>query len=152
MKRKDIWVIAGVVALGLVLLVASRVLRPAPAVPGRPALALSLGAAPDGALPVADSYLRIKQGSEYYQLVPLLGPGEITITQGDWENVIHVDRDGAVMASANCPKQECVHQGRVTLQNRDLRVFQRWITCLPHQVALELLSREEALQLLGEAP
>ncbi len=152
MKRKDVWVIAGVAALGLALLLFSRVMKPAPVSPGRPALALSLGAAGDGPLPVADSYLRIKQGREYYQLVPLTKPGEIVITQGAWENVIHVDRDSAVMASANCPKQECVHQGMVTLNNRDTRVFLRWITCLPHQVALELLSREEALQLMGEAP
>jgi len=153
LKRRDFWVFTAILGLVLALLILGRALKPAPAQNARATLSVSLEGTPVTGQPArADSYLRIKQGREYYQLVPLTKPGEIVITQGAWENVIHVDRDSAVMASANCPKQECVHQGMVTLNNRDTRVFLRWITCLPHQVALELLSREEALQLMGEAP
>ncbi len=156
MKRRDIWVILSVVVLGLSLLALSRVIRPAPADSQRKALSASLltgSAAASADLEEADSYLRIKQGRDYYELIPLNGPGEIIIRQdGGWENVIHIDYNSVKMHSANCPNLDCVRQGEVTLENMSYRVFQQWVTCLPHQLSLELITREQALQMQGETP
>ncbi len=156
MKRRDIWVIAGVLALGLLLLLFSRVLSPAPASNRREELSVSLLTGEAGAetgLEEADSYLRIKQGRDYYGLIPLNAPGEIVIRQdGGWENVIHIDKDSVMMHSANCPNHDCMKQGVMTLENIDTRVFQQWITCLPHQLSLELLTRGQALRLMGDNP
>lgn len=154
LKRRDLWIILAVAVAGLALFAVSRLIKPGVALSDRKPLALTAetgGAA--GELPEADSYLRIKQGQDYYSLVPLLGPDEIIITQaGGWENVIRIDKDSVKMHSANCPNQDCVRQGEMTLSNINVRVFQKWITCLPHQLSLELLTRDEALALLGETP
>lgn len=157
MKRRDFYIIAGVVVLGLLLFLLSRVIKPAPIKTGREPISLtSLGAfksRQEGKLIPADSYLRIKQGQEYYELVPLLSAGEITIKQENGLiNLIHVDRDSAVMHSANCSNQDCVMQGQMTLENIASRVLRNYIICLPNQVSLELLTRQEALDLVGEKP
>lgn len=156
MKRRDIWVVLSVAVLGLLLLALSRVVRPAPAGSQRGTLSASLltgSASASKDLEEADSYLRIKQGRDYYELIPLNGPGEIIIRQdGGWENVIHIDHNSVKMHSANCPNQDCVRQGEVTLENMSYRVFQQWVTCLPHQLSLELITREQALKMQGEAP
>lgn len=154
MKRRDFWVIGAVVLAGLALFAFSRLLKPGVSVSGRKPLTLTAGADADtGKLPGANSYLRIKQGQDYYDLIPLLGPDEIFITGSNgWENVVHIDKDSVKMHSANCPNQDCVRQGEMTLSNISVRVFQKWITCLPHQVSLELLTRQEALAIRGEAP
>lgn len=149
MKRKDIWVIGAVLLAALLLLALGKLVKPevTQAVP-----TLSLGAPGDpaetGVLADAESYLRIKQGKEYYHLVPLNAPGEIIIRQaGGWENVIRIDHNSVVMHSANCKNQDCVKMGMMTLENIETRVFQRWITCLPHELSLELVPREAALRL-----
>ena len=154
MKRRDFWIIGAVVLAGLALFTASRLLKPGVTVSGRKPLVLASEAGTDiGKLPQADSYLRIKQGGDYYDLIPLLGPDEIIITgEGDRENVVHIDKDSVKMHSANCPNHDCIRQGEMTLKNINVRVFQKWITCLPHQVSLELLTRDEALALRGETP
>jgi hypothetical protein len=154
LKRRDFWVILAVVLAGLALFAVSRLAKPGVALPGRKTLTLSAEAGgKTGVLPAADSYLRIKQGEDYYDLIPLLGPDEIVITQaGGWENVIHIDKDSVKMHSANCPNQDCIRQGEMTLSNISVRVFQNWITCLPHQVSLELLTRDEALAIRGKMP
>lgn len=158
MKRRDFYIIAGVVALGLVLFLVSRFIKPAPVKSERQAISLTaLGAFQStqegGKLVPADSYLRIKQGQDYYELVPLLAPGEITIKQeGGQVNLIYVDRDSAVMHSANCSNQDCVMQGEMTLENIATRVLRNYIICLPNQVSMELLTKQEAMDLVGETP
>lgn len=152
LKRRDFWVLGGVLALALILLLAGGLVRPAPARPAKATLSFNEASGFDAgsAVPAdAESYLRIKQGSEYYPLVPLNGPGEIVIRQRDnWENVIHFGRNSALMHSANCPNHDCVRQGEVTLDNYETRVFLSFITCLPHQLSLELLPRDQALRWL----
>jgi hypothetical protein len=144
--------VGGVLVLGLALLIAGRFLRPLPGIgPGTP-VPLPSSSPQAGELPEADSYLRVKRGSEYFDLVPLTGPGEITIESGNGQiNVVGLGLDSARMLSANCPNQDCVRQGEVNLMNRDTRVLMNFITCLPHQVSLELLTRQEALALTKAA-
>lgn len=94
----------------------------------------------------AAAYLLVSVGDVSYEPIPLLEDGDFTLYQNDQatENVVHVTRDSVCMKSASCDNQDCVQQGTVTLDNRDLRVLQNMIVCLPNQVMLELLTAEEA--------
>ena len=85
-----------------------------------------------------------------YEPIPLLEEADYSISQKavGLENVIHVTPDSIVMASANCDNQDCVKQGAVTLENRDTRVLQNMIICLPNGVTLELLTPKEVAELL----
>ncbi len=154
MKRKDWLILGGVAALAGLLLLGSLFIKPKPDTTKMGTLTLkNLGGIDQSkaALDKAESFLRIKQGEDYYQLVPLNAPGEIVIRQEQgYENVIHIGHNSVVMHSANCPKHECIAQGEMTLDNIDTRVFFQWITCLPHQLSLELLPRKDALHLLSE--
>lgn len=64
-------------------------------------------------------------------------------------NVLHLTPDGFRMEEANCEGHDCVKQGEVTLENREERILWNMIICLPHQLSLELITREEALQMIG---
>ena len=154
MKRKDVLIIGGVLLTALVLLIVGRLQTPRVTEGALPTLTITNAEELHAgeALAEADSYLRIKQGDAYYHLVPLNGPGQIVIRQDKGqENVIHINKNSVVMHSANCPNHDCMRQGEMTLENIAFRVYQSWITCLPHQLSLELLPREQAL-LLEEGP
>lgn len=149
MKRKDIWIMAGAVALAVVLLLVSRMLKPAAF---KATLILS-GQTQAAELPIADSYLRIKQDKEYYHLIPLISAQDLTINQeGGKVNVIHIDKDLAYMKSANCPNQDCVHQGTISLSNYQRLFIHQTVVCLPHKLSLELIPREDALRLMEARP
>ncbi len=64
-------------------------------------------------------------------------------------NVLHLTPNGFWMESANCEGNDCVDMGEVTLENREERVLWNMIICLPHQLSAELITREEALQMIG---
>ena len=90
-------------------------------------------------------------------LLPLPVDGEYTRTirqkNGDGSemtNVLHLTKNGFWMESANCEGQDCVNMGEVTLENREERVLWNMVICLPHQLSLELITREEALQILNQ--
>ena len=42
-------------------------------------------------------------------------------------------------------------QGEVTLENKDQRVLQHMVLCLPHDVIVELYSTEELNEMLAQA-
>ena len=77
-------------------------------------------------------------------LLPLPVEGEYTRTirqvmadGTEAVNVLHLTANGVWM------------EGEVTLENREERVLWNMIICLPHQLSLELITREEAVQLIG---
>lgn len=155
MKRKDVLIIGGVLLTALVLLIVGRLQTPRVTEGALPTLTITNAEELHAgeALAEADSYLRIKQGDAYYHLVPLNGPGQIVIRQDKGqENVIHINKNSVVMHSANCPNHDCMRQGEMTLDNIEYRVFQSWITCLPHQLSLELIPREQAKALVEAQP
>lgn len=155
MKRKDVLIIGGVLLTALVLLIVGRLQTPRVTEGTLPTLTITNAEELHAgeALAEADSYLRIKQGDAYYHLVPLNGPGQIVIHQDKGqENVIHINKNSVVMHSANCPNHDCMRQGEMTLDNIEYRVFQSWITCLPHQLSLELIPREQAKALVEAKP
>lgn len=65
-------------------------------------------------------------------------------------NVIHLFPDGFRMEDSNCENHDCVDEGEVTLANREERILGNMVICLPHQLMLELLTREEVKQMLGK--
>lgn len=107
---------------------------------------------PSETLAPAECYLLATVGGVVFAPYPLLEEWDLPITQADGQkNVVHVSREGFYMASATCDNQDCVHQGSVTLQNRDVRLLGNMVLCLPNQVMLELLSPEEARIVWGNA-
>ena len=63
-------------------------------------------------------------------------------------NVLHLTTNGFWMEEANCEGQDCVKEGEVTLENREERVLWNMVICLPHQLSAELITREEAEQMM----
>lgn len=103
------------------------------------------GSAPTPTLAPAKCYLLVTIGDVVLEPYPLLAEQDLPITQANgMQNVVHITPDGFSMASATCDNQDCVHQGEVTLENRDVRLLGNQVICLPNQVMLELLTPEEA--------
>jgi hypothetical protein len=100
---------------------------------------------PETAQGEAMAYLVLTMGDTRYKPLPLYKETAYRLRQQDGkENVFHVTRDSVYMESANCDNQNCIHQGTVTLGNRDARVLGNMIICLPNQVVLELITPKEA--------
>ncbi len=88
-------------------------------------------------------------------LLPLPTEGEYTRTirqlmddGTEAINVLHLTTNGIWMEDANCEGHDCILEGEVTLENREERVLWNMIICLPHELAIELITREEAVSLL----
>lgn len=100
----------------------------------------------------ADAYLKVQIGTTIYEPYPLLKDNdELVLKQRSGkENIVRMTKDSIWMHSSNCDNQDCVHQGTVTLDNKDKRVLMNMIICLPNQVVLELQTKEEAEQEFNE--
>ena len=93
----------------------------------------------------AESYLIVNTNSSAYSPIPLTEDNSFRITQQDGsENVVHIGKNSFYMESSNCDNQNCVEQGEVTLENREKRLLFNMVICLPHNLSLELMTREEA--------
>lgn len=124
---RNIIVLSAVVAAAILLLGAASLMKEQPASGGSEVL-ITL----DG-----KEYAREKLGT----------PRDITIDQGDGKiNVIHIDEDGAVMASSTCDNQLCVHMGEVTVENWEYRLNQTFIVCLPNKVTVELVVADQGAE------
>ncbi len=152
-KRKD-WLIiavALVLALGLFVLTRSGIRLNAPG-GNDPTRVLTevtqpsnTGVQPEGTQEKAIAYLVLTLGDTRYRPLPLYKETAYRLRQADGrENVFHVTRDSVYMESANCDNQTCIHQGMVTLENREARLLGNMIICLPNQVVLELITPQEA--------
>ena len=84
-------------------------------------------------------------------LLPL--PQESEYTKTIWQkmadgsemvNVLHITPTGFWMEESNCEGQDCIGEGEVTLENRMERVLGNMVICLPHQMVVYLITREEA--------
>ncbi len=90
-------------------------------------------------------------------LLPLPVEGEYTRTirqnmpdGSEAVNVLHLTPNGVWMEDSNCEGHDCINEGEVTLENREERVLWNMIICLPHQLSLELITREEAVRMIGQ--
>ena len=93
----------------------------------------------------AQAYLLVTVGDAVYEPIPLVTEGRYTIKRGDHINIVEVTADSICMAESSCDNQDCVYQGVVDLENRNARVLQNMIICLPNNVMLELYTYEELL-------
>lgn len=92
--------------------------------------------------PSLSGWLPLPESEDY------LFPLNQTLPDGSQvENILHVTPEGVYMESSSCENQDCVHQGTVTLENRNDRVLYNMIICLPNQVTLQLFTPEEVLQM-----
>ena len=87
--------------------------------------------------------LPLPQEGEYKKTIRVAMPDG-----SEYVNVLHITTNGFWMEHANCEGQDCVKQGEVTLENREERILWNMIICLPHQLSAELITREEAEQML----
>ncbi len=158
-RKKDLILVLALLALALLFLLLSRTARKPAAVPPpaetgtvteeRPAESYAdfvseTVRAYFEEYPAA-SYLFVNTGGSAYSPIPLNGDNSFRITQQDGsENVIHIGENSFYMESSNCKNQNCVGQGEVTLENRESRPLFNMVICLPHNLSLELLTREEA--------
>ena len=94
------------------------------------------------------AFLVVTVAGEMYEPIELTEDGRYTITRGEMVNVIEVTKDSVKMHSSTCDNQDCVLQGTVSLANREERVLQNMILCLPNEVVLELFTEEEVASLL----
>ncbi len=98
--------------------------------------------------PYADCYVLCTVGEHTY-IVPITAEGDLTLDQGSGViNTFHVARDSVYMASSTCDNQDCVQEGIVTVENKDLRLLGNMIVCLPHGMTLELYTFDELEALL----
>ena len=88
-------------------------------------------------------------------LLPLPQEGEYTKTirqimqdGSEMLNVLHITPTGFWMEEANCEGHDCIGEGEVTLENRLERILGNAVICLPHQLMVNLITREEAEDLL----
>lgn len=100
----------------------------------------------DDSAPAEDiAYLRVQVDDAVWPLMPLSEVGNWTIEQDNGaKNVLRATERGVVMHFSTCDNQNCVHQGEVSLDNRDSRALGNMIVCLPNKVIVELLTPEEA--------
>ena len=63
-------------------------------------------------------------------------------------NVLHITPTGFWMEESNCEGQDCIGEGEVTLENRLERILGNMVICLPHQMVVYLITREEAEKMI----
>lgn len=173
-RKKDLILVLALLALALLFLLISRPARKPAAVPPAPPPAETGTVTEERpAESYADfvsetvrayfeeypaaSYLFVNTGGSAYSPIPLNGDNSFRIAQQDGsENVIHIGENSFYMESSNCKNQNCVGQGEVTLENRESRPLFNMVICLPHNLSLELLTREEAearlMEMYGKDP
>ncbi len=170
MKPRDMIVILSAAGLALALLILSRSGILSPKIPKKNQTApditvvmhkeqggaeeeeIALWREDSGRLP-GSAYLLVSVNNRMYEPIPLHEDFYLDIfREGGYHNEV-VSRSGAVsMSFSTCDNQLCVHQGEVSLDNRDLRALFNQIVCLPNEVLLEVLDEREVMVLYGEQP
>ena len=161
--KKNLIVIAALIALIALVAVVAGQLKPkidptlgtlaadATAVPDAtdaPAAENTVETSADATREPAKAFLVVQVAGQMYEPIPLYEEGRYTVTRGDYVNTIEVTPDSVRMYESSCDNQDCVEQGVVSLDNKDQRVLQNMIICLPNEVVLELYTPEEVAQLL----
>ncbi len=115
MKRRDLWVIGGVLAAAMVLALFGFALRG------------------------GDDEVRVYLDGALYATMPLNEDNVLTVEQPGGElNIVEVAGGGVRMREANCPTQTCVGCGWRYPDDVRLLPDAAWIVCLPNRVSVEL--------------
>lgn len=121
MKKKDWWIIGGVLLLAAVAFLVSQLTNPK-----------SSGAA-----------VTVYVGGEVYKRVLANDYQTITIDQGGGKvNVVVIDETGVRMESSTCKNQLCVHHAPIDPNNIGEIEFDNWIICMPNGVSVEVTGGE----------
>jgi len=150
-QNRNLWVVACLVLLIAAAFALAFLQKPTPAV--SESLIGTDDPGINGEEPAAYVLCTLPSGG-YVGIIPLPSEGSIsypirqTLADGTIvENVLHLTPQGFCMESSTCPNQDCVHQGLVTLDNRETRILQSSVICLPNQVIAELYSAEEIAEM-----
>ncbi len=172
MKRRDLWLLAGVLVIAAAVFLLAKLLPgeggglsglQLPVVTAQPssgdsdttASASPATAPPDGTVTAApaptlvpaQAYLGVQMDNLVFDPFPLTESRDIELPQPEGKlNVVRVTQTSIVMHSSTCDNQDCVNQGEVTIENRGARVLGNQIICLPNKVILTLMTPEEAQQ------
>ena len=168
MKPRDLIVILAAAGLALVLLILSRSGLLAPTAPPKNQTApditvlkqkegtaeaakeVSLWTEESKRSP-ANAYLRVSVNNRMYEPLPLDEDFSVDIKrEGGYHNLVIVESGAVSMMFSTCDNQLCMHQGQVSLDNRDLRALYNQIVCLPNEVLLEVLDEHEVMSFYGE--
>ena len=75
--------------------------------------------------------------------LPFSEAHEVSILQEDGsENTVRMTGASVYMEKVNCPHEDCVQMGEVTLENLQYRPLGGFLVCLPHRLTVEV--RENA--------
>ncbi|MEA4871075.1 MAG: NusG domain II-containing protein [Christensenella sp.] len=122
MKKKDLFIIGGVLLLALLVFFVSRIFSQER----------------------AGEMVTIYVGDAVYQKVRADDYQTITIDQGDGKvNIIVIDESGVRMQSSTCKNQICVHHAPIDPHMADDLLLDRWIVCLPNAVSIEVSGAED---------
>ena len=116
-KKRDGFILGGVLLLALLAFAASRLLAPQ----------------------TPSAIVTVFVGGSEYRSVRADDYQTITIDQGNGKvNVVVIDERGVRMESSTCKNQICVHHGVVDPKNADKLLLDNWIICLPNGVTVEV--------------
>lgn len=109
-------------------------------------------AVPEEAMPAG--YLYVASSTDAGWLALPTTDEEVLITlrqtgEEEMVNTLKLWKDGFAMHSSTCDNQDCVHQGEVTLENKDDRVLMHMVLCLPHNLSIELYSLDEIMEMMA---
>lgn len=91
-------------------------------------------------IPSDAAWLSIRADGFTYAPVPLIATGDYTFTHPDGSyNLLHVTPSSIQMHSADCSTQDCISQGKATLDILEFRPLGGQIICLPHKLIVELI-------------
>ena len=168
MKPRDLIVILSAAGLALALLILSRsgLLSPTAPPKNQTAPDITVLKQKDGTAEAAkevslwteeskrspaNAYLRVSVNNRMYEPIPLDVNFSVDIKRDEgYHNLVIVESGVVSMMFSTCDNQMCVHQGQVSLDNRDLRALYNQIVCLPNEVLLEVLDEHEVMSLYGE--
>lgn len=83
-------------------------------------------------------YVEIWQDGELYGVYELSNDiNEILIETHDRYNLIVIEDEIVQMKDANCPTQQCVAQGEISMNNQS-------IVCLPHKIVVKVVDEKNS--------
>lgn len=71
--------------------------------------------------------------------MPLSENAQLTVKTSEGENTIVVENGTVRVSQANCPNQDCVHQGEISTAGQQ-------IVCLPHKLVVSISSGGDSNQ------
>ena len=75
--------------------------------------------------------------------LPFAEAHTVSVLQPDGgENTVRLTGSAVYMEKVNCPHEDCVQMGEVTLENLEYRPLGGFLVCLPHKLTVEV--REHA--------